>query len=136
MGVVNYAEPLLAAGTAVFGLGLIVLPLIGRLNLIDQKTTFVYEKHGETNSKQPMRLFTESELKQRLGLLDAEYVSREITMTTDELDDHMERSDTDVTDSEVSKIQKWRDSVNGNIKSLQKRSALAFLGLPPDSTDS
>merc|ERR1711920_37707 len=39
------------------------------------------------------------------------------------------------TDSEVTKIQKWRDSVNGNLKCLQKRSALAFLGLPPDSTD-
>merc|ERR1712060_811163 len=71
----------------------------------------------------------------RLGLLDADYVSKEITMTTDDLDDHMERSDMDATDSEVTKIQKWRDSVNGNLKSLQKRSALAFLGLPPDSSD-
>lgn len=133
--VVNYAEPLLAAGTAVFGLGLLVMPLLARLNSIDQNGTFKYEKHGETNAKQPMRLFTESELRQRLGVLDAEYVAREITMSTDELDDHMERTDADVTDAEVSKIQKWRDSVNGNLKSLQKRSALAFLGLPPDSSD-
>merc|ERR1712190_701277 len=47
----------------------------------------------------------------------------------------MERCESDVTDSEVTKIQKWRDSVNGNLKSLQKRSALAFLGLPPDSSE-
>merc|ERR1712217_737599 len=47
----------------------------------------------------------------------------------------MERSDMQVTDSEVSRIQKWRDSVNGNLKCLQKRSALAFLGLPPDSSE-
>ena len=34
---------------------------------------------------------------------------------------------------QVGRIQKWRDSVNANLRSLQKRSALAFLGLPPDS---
>merc|ERR1711920_1125365 len=96
---------------------------------------FSYERHGETNTKQAMRLFTETEMKKRLGLLDAEYVAREITMSTDDLDDRMEQCDMDVTDSEVTKIQKWRDSVNGNLKCLQKRSALAFLGLPPDSTE-
>eukprot|EP00971_Amphidinium_carterae_P060717 1201513-Amphidinium_carterae.1 len=31
------------------------------------------------------------------------------------------------------RIQKWRDKANGYLKALQKRSALAFLGLPPDA---
>jgi len=39
-----------------------------------------------------------------------------------------------VPNQQVGRIQKWRDSVNANLRSLQKRSALAFLGLPPDST--
>ncbi|CAE7865041.1 Ankrd27, partial [Symbiodinium sp. KB8] len=60
-------------------------------------------------------------------------VASEITMSTNELDEHMETSSMEETDDEVSRIQKWRDSVNANLKSLQKRSALAFLGLPPDS---
>merc|ERR1711953_107277 len=38
-------------------------------------------------------------------------------------------------ESETSRIQKWRDKANANLKSLQKRSALAFLGLPPDSSE-
>lgn len=133
--VINYADPLVAAGTCVFGLGLVVLPLLARLNSIDKSEQFVYERHGETNSKQSMRLFTEAEMRQRLGLLDAETVAKEITMSVDELDDYMNRSGMDKTDDEVSKIQKWRDSVNGNLKALQKRSALAFLGLPPEATD-
>mmetsp|Transcript_36818 Transcript_36818/g.99623 ORF Transcript_36818/g.99623 Transcript_36818/m.99623 type:complete len:590 (-) Transcript_36818:283-2052(-) len=133
--VVNYAEPLLAAGTAVFGLGLVVLPLLARLNALDGESTFRYARHGETNPKQPMRLFTEAEMRQRLGVLDAEHVANEITMTTNELDDHMNDCEMDVTDDEVSKIQKWRDSANANLKGLQKRSALAFLGLPPEATD-
>jgi len=133
--VINYAEPFQAAGTAVFGLGLIVLPLLSRLNVLSAEDAFRYRCHGETNPRQPMRLFTEAELKQRLGLLDAEAVASEITMTTDELDDHMNESEMDVTDDEVSRIQKWRDSANAHLKGLQKRSALAFLGLPPEATD-
>jgi len=132
--VINYAEPLLAAGAAVFGLGLLVLPLLARLNCIDQKA-FSYAPHGETNPRQPLRLFTESELKQRLGLLDAESVKEEITMSTDELDDHINSCDMEATDDEVSRLQKWRDSVGAHLKSLQKRSALAFLGLPPEANE-
>merc|ERR1712007_269730 len=96
---------------------------------------FQYQKHGETNTKQPVRLLTETELKQRFGLLDADTVSKEIAMTTTSLDDYMNECDMEVTDDEVSKIQKWRDSVNGHLKNLQKRSALAFLGLPPDASE-
>merc|ERR1712190_711837 len=75
------------------------------------------------------------ELKQRLGLLDADTLGKEITMSTDELDDYMNACDMEKTDDEVSKIQKWRYSANGHLKLLQKRSALAFLGLSPDASE-
>ena len=133
--VINYADPLLAAGTAVFGLGLLVLPLLSRLNLLDEADMYSYPPHGETNPKQPMRIFTEAELRQRMGLLAPAYLSKEICMSTDELDEYMNKCEMDTTDDEVSKIQKWRDSVNLHLKSLQKRSALAFLGLPPSASD-
>lgn len=131
--IINYADPSLAAGTAVLGLGLVVLPFLSKLNKLSSEETFRYRAHSEMNSKQPMRIFTEAELRQRLGSLDVESVASEITMSTNELDEHMETSSMKETDDEVSRIQKWRDSVNANLKSLQKRSALAFLGLPPDS---
>ncbi|CAK9107391.1 Probable citrate synthase 1 [Durusdinium trenchii] len=132
--VINYADPATAAGTAVLGLGLVVLPLLSKLNQIQAEETFQYKYHGETNPRQPLRLFTESELRQRLGSLDAHCVAKEIVMSTEELDEHMEASSMEETDDEVGRIQKWRDSVNGHLRSLQKRSALAFLGLPPDSS--
>merc|ERR1719214_40512 len=47
----------------------------------------------------------------------------------------MNQANIDVLDDEVTKIQKWRDKANTNIKTLQKRSALAFLGLSPDATE-
>lgn len=140
--VINFADPFYAAGAAVFGLGLLVLPFLTRLNQItegtgfdDPKGAFAYDSHGETNTKQPMRLFTEAELRQRLGLLDAAFLAKEIAMSTDCLDDHMNEVGVDVVDDEVNRIQKWRDKANTTMKSFQKRSALAFLGLPPEASE-
>lgn len=140
--VINFADPHYAAATSVFGLGLLVLPLLTRLNAIvetdfsDAKGPFSYAAHGEQNPKQPMRLFTEAEMRQRLGLLDAAFLSKEVGMSTDALDDYMNQASIDELDDEVSRMQKWRDKVNTNMKFLQKRSALAFLGLAVDASDS
>lgn len=38
--VINYADPTLAAGTAVLGLGLVVLPLLSKLNKLNVDETF------------------------------------------------------------------------------------------------
>merc|ERR1711907_179096 len=51
------------------------------------------------------------------------------------IDDYMNQASMEVLDEEVETIQKWRDKANTCMKSLQKRSALAFLGLSPDATD-
>ncbi|CAE8626485.1 unnamed protein product [Polarella glacialis] len=133
--VINYTDPAVAAGAAVFGLGLLVLPLLSKMNNLLPEQTFRYKHHGETNPRQPLRLFTEAELRTRFGPVDAETMAQEITMSTDELDEHMEASRMEDTDDEVSQIQKWRDFANANLRSLQKRSALAFLGLPPEACD-
>merc|ERR1712050_180401 len=74
-------------------------------------------------------------MRQRLGQLDAAFLAKEISMSTSALDEHMDESGTEVVEDEVSKIQKWRDTVNTNMKTLQKRSALAFLGLPPEANE-
>lgn len=51
------------------------------------------------NPRQPLRLFTESELRQRLGSLDAHCVAKEIVMSTEELDEHMEADAASTTHS-------------------------------------
>ncbi|CAE7721372.1 Ankrd27, partial [Symbiodinium necroappetens] len=56
--IINYADPSLAAGTAVLGLGLVVLPFLSKLNKLSSEETFRYRAHSEMNSKQPMRIFT------------------------------------------------------------------------------
>lgn len=140
--VINYGEPRLAAGTALIGLNLLVLPLLAQANSMpvsedfaDSQGTFSYASHCELNRKLPLRIFTEAELKSRLGRLDAAFLLKEITMSTDELDDYMNSCDVDSTEQEVTQLNKWRDESNTHLRSLQKRGALAFLGLPPGATE-
>ena len=47
--IINYADPALAAGTAVLGLGLVVLPFLSKLNKLASDDTFRYQAHGETS---------------------------------------------------------------------------------------
>jgi len=140
--VINYSEPLFAAGATVFGLGLFVLPLLARLNSLpkgkdmgDRRGPYSYDMHGETNARQSLRVFTLTEIKQRCGLLDPAFLMHELGMSTYDLDDQMNKVDLSVTEDEVASIEKWRDKTNTALKSLQKRCALAFLGLPPGSNE-
>lgn len=132
--VINFADPAISASTAVFGLGLLVLPLLARLNGVGDQI-FSYETHGEANREQKMRFFTESELRQRLGNVDPFFLKKDLVLDSDSLEDYVESQSPDVIDSEVSKLQRWREVANANLRSFQKRSALVFLGLPPDATD-
>lgn len=137
--VVNYAAPEFAAGVAVFGLGLLVLPLLARLGLRSEAGVFSYSAHCQADVKPSgsavRLLLTEPELKRRLGHLDAAFVAEEITMATEDIDDHIRQCDPSSIEDEVSQLQSWRDKANTNLKALQKRSALAFMGLPPDAGD-
>ena len=51
---INYADPSLAAGTAVLGLGLVVLPLLSKLNQLKSEEMFqplggIWVTLGETH---------------------------------------------------------------------------------------
>eukprot|EP00928_Gymnodinium_smaydae_P078780 TRINITY_DN62857_c0_g1_i1.p1 TRINITY_DN62857_c0_g1~~TRINITY_DN62857_c0_g1_i1.p1 ORF type:complete len:794 (+),score=191.48 TRINITY_DN62857_c0_g1_i1:58-2439(+) len=139
--VINFTEPVFAAGAAVFGLGLLVLPLLARLGLQkpsedeDVSASFSYDSIANVPSQKTLQVFSEADLRKRFGVLDVSKVFAEIAMNTDELDDHVNECGGTVAEEETSRIQKWRDRVNANLRSLQKRSALAFLGLPPEASE-
>eukprot|EP00438_Fugacium_kawagutii_P019868 Skav227963 [mRNA] locus=scaffold146:751217:774291:- [translate_table: standard] len=120
--VINYADPSLAAGTAVLGLGLVVLPLLSKLNKLQSDEMFQHLSCTAWYRLVPwpaawIRLMTRPR-----GLVLCLWPG-------DGAGCRARRGQ-----QPVGRIQKWRDSVNANLRSLQKRSALAFLGLPPDSS--
>jgi len=141
--VINHAEPSLAMGATVFGLGFLVLPLLARLRpstprcaaMSCRDAIFSYEAHEwqSLGSNSGGRLFNRPELRKRFGLVDVAFLAREISMGAGELAEHLRCRDADMIGDESGSIRKWRRQANGRLKLLQKRSALAFLGLPPDA---
>eukprot|EP00927_Polykrikos_kofoidii_P078263 TRINITY_DN7510_c0_g1_i4.p1 TRINITY_DN7510_c0_g1~~TRINITY_DN7510_c0_g1_i4.p1 ORF type:complete len:709 (-),score=156.83 TRINITY_DN7510_c0_g1_i4:174-2300(-) len=160
--VLNCAEPHVAAGTAVFGIGLLVLPFLARLEMrdpADVDSVFSYDGHlqkaARGNASAP--IFREAQLRDRLGEIDVARLRKEIVMSTNQLDEYMNNSSAAVIEAETTNLRKWRDKANSHMKSLQKRSgfhralrwcvcfgflrsvlgaALAFLGLPPGASES
>eukprot|EP00929_Paragymnodinium_shiwhaense_P028724 TRINITY_DN16592_c0_g1_i4.p1 TRINITY_DN16592_c0_g1~~TRINITY_DN16592_c0_g1_i4.p1 ORF type:complete len:1109 (-),score=328.00 TRINITY_DN16592_c0_g1_i4:69-3395(-) len=139
----NHGDPALAAGGVVFGVGLLVLPLLSRLNslapeadLLDEDGVFSYETHSEQNKEQPLRIFSEGELRRRFGRLDVATVGRELAKPAGELEEYVRQCDVALTDDEVVKLHRWRNRANARLGALRRRSALSFLGLPPNAGDS
>ncbi|CAE7853857.1 unnamed protein product [Symbiodinium microadriaticum] len=108
----QHAEPRVAAGVAVFGLGVVALPLL--------------EQCSEGDS-----LLSEAEQRSRLGVLQPSTIALEIQKDWGEFNSEpSERSD---LSEEVSALQRWRDQALESVAALERRSALAFLGLGADA---
>ena len=105
----QHGEPRMAAGVAVFGLGVVALPLLERCSQGDSQ------------------LLSQEERIARLGVLKPEAVASEILKDWSELSEA-----TDVA-AEVASLQRWRDQAAECVAALERRSALAFLGLAADA---
>mmetsp|Transcript_46349 Transcript_46349/g.91888 ORF Transcript_46349/g.91888 Transcript_46349/m.91888 type:complete len:681 (-) Transcript_46349:246-2288(-) len=140
--VINYADPDVAAGVSVFGIGLLVMPFLARLNSVPlganleaRDDMFSYDVHAKRNSKKLMCPFNRTELKRRLGPLDVAFMSREISMSGEAVKEHVTSCAMDAISAESEQLELWREGVNGHLTLFQKRAALAFLGLPPETDD-
>lgn len=111
--VLTCAEPDLAGGVALFGLGFLVVPFL--VDLIGAGRL-----HGFLDA---------DELRKRFGPLDVAFMIREICMTVDDLDFHIKQSRIEDLETEIHGMKKWRQHLTACLRLLHKRVALAFLGL-------
>lgn len=137
----SYAEPRLAAGAAIFGMGLAALPLIAATHRLDDglevEKVGVTEAHGFMYSSckrtrededwdKPLTL---DELEDRLGPLDPVGLATEILRTEGEAN-LKERC----TDDEIGRVQKCIVNARVAVRRLRRRAALAFMGLKPGAS--
>lgn len=135
--VLNYAEPRVAAGTAIFGPSMLVVPVLSKwaANWKSRRTNeqggdrcpFSYKSMLDNVASMPS--FAPADLVERLGALDAAAVAKELTITARDLKRHVQKCKLETMNCETSKMHKWRDGVKTRLNILQKRSALGFLGL-------
>ncbi|CAE7209447.1 unnamed protein product [Symbiodinium sp. CCMP2592] len=105
----QHGEPRVAAGVAVFGLGVVALPLL--------------EQCSEGDS-----LLSEAEQRSRLGVLEPSTIAQEIQKDWGDLSAPAGSEGPD-----LSALQRWRDEALESVAALERRSALAFLGLGADA---
>lgn len=136
--ILHYAEPDQAVGVGIFGPGLLVLPLLSRFDerpFAEIAGMWSYASHVGGRPDSPQPVLGIGELVRRFGLLDVASLKREFLMTGKEIEEYVQECGYDTTDAEISKIQKWRPGANANVQLLQRRAALAFLGLSPEATE-
>lgn len=122
----SYADPRSAAGVAVFGLGLLALPLLAashRQGADISMDDFRYARWRRTRSE-PERPLAQQEMEQRLGSLDPASMAFEI------LRDETE-GETDLFDEDIERLQGAVVSAQCAVRRLRRRAALAFMGLTP-----
>jgi len=113
------AEPALAAGVALFGLGFLVMPFLVDL----------------TGHSRMYELLSADEFEKRFGPLDLAFMVREICMSDGELDIHTKQSRREDLEREIKDMKKWRQHLTACLRLLQKRAALAFLGLTAEASE-
>lgn len=137
----SYAEPRIAAGAAIFGLGLAALPLVAASHGVDDGLEvekvgvkdapgFMYASCKRTREDEDWdKPLTQDELEDRLGPLDPASLATEILRTEGEAN-KKERC----SDDEIGRVQKCIVNARTAVRRLRRRSALAFMGLKPGAT--
>lgn len=137
----SYAEPRIAAGAAIFGLGLAALPFVAAAHHVDdglevekvgvkEAGGFMYSSCKRTREDDDWdKPLTQDELEQRLGPLDPASLATEILRTEAEAN-LKERC----TDDEIGRVQKCIVNARVAVRRLRRRSALAFMGLKPGAS--
>eukprot|EP00927_Polykrikos_kofoidii_P072900 TRINITY_DN68981_c0_g1_i1.p1 TRINITY_DN68981_c0_g1~~TRINITY_DN68981_c0_g1_i1.p1 ORF type:complete len:599 (-),score=130.42 TRINITY_DN68981_c0_g1_i1:100-1896(-) len=154
-----FAPPRVASGVAVFGLGIGALPLLGRLAspASAAASSFSYEGcssdgGGGAAAAGPSHepgLFTAEELRGRLGHLDPKAVAAELQMDALEVSKRCCSISPSVSgdaaspigssppsstlSADVKDLQEWQREKVDLMTCLERRSALAFLGLGADA---
>mmetsp|Transcript_65932 Transcript_65932/g.212672 ORF Transcript_65932/g.212672 Transcript_65932/m.212672 type:complete len:626 (-) Transcript_65932:45-1922(-) len=137
----SYTEPRAAAGIAVFGLGLVALPLIAKLHSVDdglevekvgirEAVGFQYEHCKRTREDEDYeKPLSQDALENRLGPLDPSGLASEILLSEAEASEKGR-----CTDDEIGRLQQSVLRSRAAVRRLRRRSALAFMGLTPDAS--
>lgn len=115
-----------ARAVTLFGAGVVVLPLLGRVSGIDGKESLEYSSHPQRASG---GLMDRLDLELKFGPLDPQRLISELTGTKEALEKRLQSLGNDELQEEVLALQDWREKAMGRLKTLEKRAAWAFLGV-------
>ena len=135
----SYTEPRAAAGIAVFGLGLVALPLIAKAYCVDEGLEvekvgvcealgFAYDGCKRTREDAGKPLAVDA-LEKRLGPLDPSALATEILAPEGAATEKGRCSS-----EEIGRLQECIVRSRASVRRLRRRAALAFMGLDPSAS--
>jgi len=120
-----------AKSVTVFGPGIVVLPLFGKVSGIDEHKCLAYAAHPKRVAKGG--LMDRVDFESKFGMLAPGPLIHELVGGRPGLDKRLRAMTDEELRGEVNALQDWREKANGRLKTLEKRAAWSFLGMPPGS---
>jgi len=116
-----------ARAVALFGPGIVVLPLFGTVEGVEGKHHLTYKEHPEKSSNGVM---DHEGLEVKFGAVDPQRLIEELQAGERRLGERLKGMSDDAINEEIGFLQEWRKKANGRMKTLEKRAAWAVLGIP------
>merc|ERR1711879_594918 len=113
------SNPDVAKSVTLFGPGIVVLPLFGKISGVDDQTCLTYSAHPKRAARSG--LMDRVDFETKFGQLDPGRLVEELASGKASLDDRLRSiSDSELRD-EVAALQDWREKAYGLLKTLEKR---------------
>lgn len=123
----------IAKAVTMFGPGFVALPLFGRVSGVSGRQCLAYEAHPKRVAKGG--LMDRVDFETKFGQMDPARLMEELSHGQAGLDSRLKLLSNAELRDEVLALQDWRTQANGRLKTLEKRAAWAFLGIPAGSAD-
>jgi len=120
-----------AKAVTLFGPGIVVLPLFGKVSGVEDTKCLVYSAHPKRAARGG--LMDRVDFESKFGQLDPGRLVEELAGGRAGLDRRLKVLSNEELHDEVVSLQDWREKANGRLKTLEKRAAWAFLGMPAGS---
>lgn len=117
-----------AKAVTVFGPGIVVLPMLGKVSGVDEQRCLAYAAHPKRAARSG--LMDRIDFESKFGHFEPGRLMEELAGGRASLDRHMQALSNEELHDEVVALQDWREKASGRLKTLEKRAAWAFLGMP------
>lgn len=122
-----------AKAVTLFGPGIVVLPVVGRVAGVERNRVLEYGAHPKRLMKGGF--MDRVDLEAKFGRLDPQALLEELSMGKRGAEERCKELTDEELQDEVSGLQDWRAKANARLKTLEKRAAWAFLGMKAGSAD-
>ncbi|CAJ1381888.1 unnamed protein product [Effrenium voratum] len=117
----------LAKAVTLFGPGVVVLPMLGRVSGIGVQQSLEYGSHPKRAARGGLMDRLDLELK--FGPIDPGRLMRELVAGRVGMEQRLRGLGNDELREEVLALQDWREKASGRLKTMERRAAWAFLGV-------